>query len=527
MKEIEAQSEQLRKLRNARLDLLVLEQNGWLKEKHAQAAELFHITNFKNPDAIITEIDAYLALKKELEPYSNPAQVYLADGDAQLSNASSHLLTIENLVEEKRSYFTEQLEREVDCVERAFKEAQYDQESIIIFGELMKRLLALKEYSEKVGYRSGSKRIDADLTTIESVVHNLRDSDLTHPAEQEFNKAREKERLDKEFNKLYHEFMSENWDDTRKIRKLERIKDQITDMRDKYESLEDAPGVSGTSMVETKSTRILSRLYAKRRKTIRGRVMAALGGLFALASVIEAGYILEQFVPYVKNRLTGQHYERIVHPADLSERREPTEKNEEPHVEAQPIEKTTQQASLQPYFEPATALPPTLEVLCQRNSDFQYCVYVDKAKNQTSLYKKTPDGLKEIFSCRSSDGTVLGPKEKKGDRKTPEGIYRIRECRECGDHPLYGAFALKLDYPNTHDQSLGRTGGGILVCGTNLPKREAAIQAGLDCSDGGVILQNADIKKLYHYVAPYTYKTLVVIEDPARPLFPKDSGVIS
>lgn len=57
-------------------------------------------------------------------------------------------------------------------------------------------------------------------------------------------------------------------------------------------------------------------------------------------------------------------------------------------------------------------------------------------------------------------------KRLEGDLKTPLGVYSITGLRSDASLPdLYGAGALTLDYPNTLDQLLGRTGYGIWLHG--------------------------------------------------------------
>ncbi len=75
------------------------------------------------------------------------------------------------------------------------------------------------------------------------------------------------------------------------------------------------------------------------------------------------------------------------------------------------------------------------------------------------------DGRYELFAtypiCHWS-GT-LGPKQREGDKQTPEGFYTItsRQLHHVGRWPR----SLNLGFPNAFDQAMGRSGSYILVHG--------------------------------------------------------------
>lgn len=60
----------------------------------------------------------------------------------------------------------------------------------------------------------------------------------------------------------------------------------------------------------------------------------------------------------------------------------------------------------------------------------------------------------------------LGPKKKKGDKQAPEGFYRVTR----GAMNPYSSYhlAFNIGYPNKYDRSLGRTGGHIMIHGSNV-----------------------------------------------------------
>ncbi|MFM7141718.1 MAG: murein L,D-transpeptidase family protein [Alphaproteobacteria bacterium] len=111
-------------------------------------------------------------------------------------------------------------------------------------------------------------------------------------------------------------------------------------------------------------------------------------------------------------------------------------------------------------------------------------------------------------------GQNPGVKEQEGDRKTPDGLYRITGKRA---HERWSRFML-LDYPNAKDLAVhherlatGRVnrgpGGEVGIHGTDKPKLN---ETSYDWTWGCVSLMNKDVNELYD-LAPSG--TLVLIED--------------
>lgn len=57
----------------------------------------------------------------------------------------------------------------------------------------------------------------------------------------------------------------------------------------------------------------------------------------------------------------------------------------------------------------------------------------------------------------------LGPKLREGDRQSPEGIYHVTKSALNPNSSFHLSF--NLGFPNTYDQSLGRTGSFLMVHG--------------------------------------------------------------
>jgi murein L,D-transpeptidase YafK len=91
-------------------------------------------------------------------------------------------------------------------------------------------------------------------------------------------------------------------------------------------------------------------------------------------------------------------------------------------------------------------------------------IRIFKAESELEIWMER-DGRYELFStypiCHWS-GT-LGPKQREGDKQTPEGFYTItsRQLHRVGRWPR----ALNLGFPNAYDQALKRDGSYILVHG--------------------------------------------------------------
>jgi len=113
-----------------------------------------------------------------------------------------------------------------------------------------------------------------------------------------------------------------------------------------------------------------------------------------------------------------------------------------------------------------------------------------------------------------SFGRVPGVKVHEGDRRTPNGLYRIVGRRQ---HPRWSRFIL-IDYPNLSDRDDHRKaldegiaergpGGEIGIHGTDKANFN---ELGIDWTFGCVALMNDDVDELYETVPN---GTLVLIEE--------------
>jgi murein L,D-transpeptidase YafK len=89
---------------------------------------------------------------------------------------------------------------------------------------------------------------------------------------------------------------------------------------------------------------------------------------------------------------------------------------------------------------------------------------VFKLEGQLELWMKGKDGFKLFATypiCRWSGR--LGPKQKEGDRQSPEGFYVVHKHQLNPNSRWYRSF--NLGYPNSFDKSYNRTGSFLMVHG--------------------------------------------------------------
>ena len=146
-------------------------------------------------------------------------------------------------------------------------------------------------------------------------------------------------------------------------------------------------------------------------------------------------------------------------------------------------------------------LPSALITMdCQEES---YAILAEKHTQRVFLYGCVQGMVKLIKSMPCSTGENSGDKQKRGDKKTPEGIYFFNRVFEDDElKTRYGVRAFALDYPNSYDSMQGKGGKGIWLHGTN--KSLAP-----NDSKGCIALNNKDILELSPYIS--LYRTPIII----------------
>jgi murein L,D-transpeptidase YafK len=146
-------------------------------------------------------------------------------------------------------------------------------------------------------------------------------------------------------------------------------------------------------------------------------------------------------------------------------------------------------------------------------SEPDYAIAVDKSQQKVMVYRS--DNLLapvKVYLC--STGENDGPKDKRNDRKTPEGIYFFTNFY-LGENlaPIYGSRALPINYPNVIDQMEGKEGYGIWFHGTNKPITP-------NDTNGCISLENKDIEELATLIK--IFKTPIIIGSKIAMASPAD-----
>ncbi|MBU8848440.1 MAG: L,D-transpeptidase family protein [Desulfobacterales bacterium] len=138
--------------------------------------------------------------------------------------------------------------------------------------------------------------------------------------------------------------------------------------------------------------------------------------------------------------------------------------------------------------------------------DNENAILVEKKSQTLFLYTSRANGLSVQLQAPCSTGEVSGTKQKAGDKKTPEGVYFLKdEYEDKYLSPIYGPKAFPMDYPNFIDKKAGKTGSAIWIHGTNKELKP------MD-SNGCVALENFNVIKLSDYVTLDSTPVIIVEE---------------
>ncbi len=133
-------------------------------------------------------------------------------------------------------------------------------------------------------------------------------------------------------------------------------------------------------------------------------------------------------------------------------------------------------------------------------------IIVEKKTQTLTVYTRESNGLATRFQAACSTGEVGGVKKEAGDKKTPEGIYFLKdEYEDKYLSPIYGQKAFPTDYPNLMDKRVGKNGSAIWLHGTN--KKLVPMD-----SNGCVALENKNIVKLSDFVTLDSTPVIMVEE---------------
>jgi len=91
----------------------------------------------------------------------------------------------------------------------------------------------------------------------------------------------------------------------------------------------------------------------------------------------------------------------------------------------------------------------------------------DKARNRLFVFKSTRSGrLEKVTDEYVVTGSIEGDKQRRGDGKTPHGVYRfVKKLQGKKLESRYGPVAFPIDYPNELDALHNKNGSGIWLHG--------------------------------------------------------------
>jgi murein L,D-transpeptidase YafK len=131
--------------------------------------------------------------------------------------------------------------------------------------------------------------------------------------------------------------------------------------------------------------------------------------------------------------------------------------------------------------------------LIQMTDEQPYAIMVDLSLSRLYVFANDNGVPRLVKDFYASSGKAGADKRMKGDNKTPVGVYFVTGRIPATELPSkYGAGALPLNYPNSLDNQLRRTGHGIWLHGSPLETYSRQPQA----SEGCISLTNIDFSTL-------------------------------
>jgi len=147
-----------------------------------------------------------------------------------------------------------------------------------------------------------------------------------------------------------------------------------------------------------------------------------------------------------------------------------------------------------PFNSTAFAVNQTIPDAIIELPESENAIIVEKKTQTLFLYTTKSKNLLIDFKASCSTGEIGGIKKKAGDKKTPEGIYFLKdEYEDRYLSAIYGKKAFPTDYPNFIDKKSGKNGSAIWIHGTNKKLKP------MD-SNGCIALENFNIQKLANYI---------------------------
>ena len=139
---------------------------------------------------------------------------------------------------------------------------------------------------------------------------------------------------------------------------------------------------------------------------------------------------------------------------------------------------------------PQAYLPASILQLSDKH---KHVLMLDAARSRLYVFENRDGEPHLIADYYASVGKAGIGKRKRGDNKSPIGIYSIERWRtDDALDELYGAGAYELSYPNNWDKRQGRTGSGIWIHGTPRVFNSRPPEASRGC----VVINNDVLKSI-------------------------------
>jgi len=139
--------------------------------------------------------------------------------------------------------------------------------------------------------------------------------------------------------------------------------------------------------------------------------------------------------------------------------------------------------------------------------DQPFVILVDQDSSRVYVYRNEGGDLQLETDYFITIGLKGYGKEKRGDQKTPIGVYHVKRYIDGQELPdLYGAGAFPINYPNAWDKRKKRTGSGIWLHGTPSYTYNRSPWA----SDGCIAVSNPDFVQISNYIKPEIFTPIIV-----------------
>jgi murein L,D-transpeptidase YafK len=138
-----------------------------------------------------------------------------------------------------------------------------------------------------------------------------------------------------------------------------------------------------------------------------------------------------------------------------------------------------------------------------------YALLFDQSQSRVYVFRNEQGSPVAEADFFFSIGLLGTGKQKRGDKKTPVGVYHVTRHIDGAELPdLYGEGAFPVNYPNVWDVRMQRTGGGIWLHGTP----SYTVNRAPWSSDGCMVVSNADFKALQQYIDPSLHTPIIVAD---------------